>query len=1173
MQLRTKIIAGGGLVGLAVAALVTVNAAGGFDPRTQPVGYIGQPVPSSLDVSKGTEKMFSIDYNSFDWSGNLHAYPITAAGVVSPTDSWTGGAAAQIAKQSAASRIIVTRNDAGTSPAGIPFRWASMAKGDTGHRKLLDAAAMDAADSDILNFVRGDTSKELKNGGGLRSRGSVLGDIIHSTPVYHTEGANKTVFVGANDGMLHAINAATGAERFAYVPGAVMTNLPELTKATNFQHRYFVDGGIALRTMNAQTILVGALGGGGKALYALDVTTLPTDEASAASKVLWEVSNKTPDFEDLGYTYSTPVLFKLNATTPVVVVGNGYDSAPASGSGHAVLYVMNAKTGARIRQIDTGAGSKDAPNGLSSPSVRDSDNDGFPDTAYAGDLQGNMWMFDLVNGGTPKLLHAATGTGRAITMAPGLAPHPSGGSMVLFVTGRLLSPDDLTSPEVHSAVGVWDKADITKGTYVTQVLTEREYTKGAEKVRIRSVTNNPLNYTGSVNKGWQVAFPAGGERVVGDGAYVNGNVFQFFSTNPTLTPDAKPPGENWWMQLNYLTGGDTHSVVFDLNEDRKFTTDDLIYVTEGATSAAIYPVGRHMGGGVRSQLVGVSAGGVDVFQAGFDRNGAPKPPVVVSVPDKVVNGERGVEGGHFDTDFFCYVRCGNTKRTDGSPVYTTNYFDTGYWSRGRAADSSAVDRIGINYVHVHEYDDIYDVIGLSMINPSQEMQRLHTVNAPVVTTASAPDTPTLKSALQYPAAAQTVGTPEVLTTKEKTNTQKTEISYLPDSAIEYVSGPVPTLVNSKLVMVTTKKYTSTVVVITYSYSASGDNKLPYLQKRTRTEKAWDTVLTESATSTNTEFKLLMANQQHSPAISFKVVGALIAGKQAEYDGPVTGYQTQDAMKVSEMTKYSMASVKEMMWSMPLKAFTVLEWVPGEKRTGVHPMHPNCAGVATSKPEPGTGGAWRNGALTLQVVAADITQNDIEMNVAGQPKLGYRLKPSRYESTGGKLIAEYLIYWHHPVVRCMNSTGDAAYSMAPALTDKLAGDPAIPGVPAGGSKDPHGVFVPKPGTTVGDIPPPPKDTVITNLDGSITTIVWSHVPQGTDGAYIVKGVSTTVWPNGGTGGGPGTGNSGGVLVGGETEPCVGADCDKTDGTGGPTLTGPKNAKSPDIGRINWRELQR
>ncbi|NHZ97060.1 pilus assembly protein [Massilia sp. CCM 8734] len=1173
MQLRTKLLAGASLVGLAVAALVAVNAADRFEPTQQPVGYIGRPTPSNIDVSSGNEKMYSIDYSSFDWSGNLHAYPITKTGAIGTEDSWTGGAGAKIRAQSATQRIIVTRNDA-SGAAGIPFRWASLAKGLTGHREKLDKLAMDAASSDILDYVRGDSAKEIKNGGTLRTRFSGLGDIIHSTPVYHNDGTNKTVFVGANDGMLHAINATDGTERFAYIPGAVMGDLAKLA-SKDYTHRYYVDGGIALRTMEQQTILVGALGGGGKALFALDVTSMPTDEASAASKVMWEVNNQKTGFEDLGYTYSAPVLARIkpDATAtpiPMVVVGNGYNSDHPTATGHAVLYVMNAKTGALIRAMDTGVGAKATPNGLSSPSVRDTDNDGYSDTAFAGDIEGNMWKFDLVNGGTPKKLHAGGTAGRAITMAPALAAHPSGGTMVMFVTGRILTPTDMvlspadtTNP--HYAYGVWDLADVTKASYVEQILGNLEYQPAGAKLKVRTVTNKPLNYSNDVNKGWQVALPPG-ERVVGNGAYVNGNVFQFFSTNPTVTPNIKPPGENWWMQLNYLTGGDTRAVVFDLNDDRKFTADDLIDVTVAgppATTTTMYPVGRHMGGGVRSQLVGVAAGGVDVFQASFDRNGAATPPIITEVDPIVMKGERGVSGGHFDTDFFCYTLCGGAQsNAAGTAQYGYLKVAGGYYGLGRASDTASVGA-KLNYIHVHEYDDIYDVTGISMINPSQDLQRLHKAfSATSTSTTYSVDTPGYKATKTYPSSATVTAGPTKTETLVNSNNQKNQVSYNADTAYEYISGPVPALVDGKFAMVTKRKYTSTVVLNNYTFAPSGNSSYPYKQTRERIEKSWDTVVTENVFAENKEFKLLMANQEHSPAINFKVAGALVAGKQAEYDGGVTGFQTADNMKVSEMTKYSMASVKEMMWSMPLNAFNIKEWVPGPMRTGVHPMSPVCAGISIAEPKDGKDNAWRNGALTLQVVSANITQDDIQLNVPGQPALGYRLKSSSYGQNSGKLIAEYLIYWHHPVVACMT---DGTYKMAPDKTDKIVGAVAVAANPAQGSKDPHGVFVPGAGETPSTIPPPPENTVIKNDNGSITTIVWRHEASGTEGGYIRKGTQTISWPNGGPATGPATG--GGIVVGGEIEAdkeCK-EDCD-ADKKGG-------TAQAPNIGRINWRELQR
>ena len=111
------------------------------------------------------------------------------------------------------------------------------------------------------------------------------------------------VYQAANDGMLHAFDAATGAESWAYVPGLVFPGLSELA-SPNYQHRFYVDGtptvgdvdfnnaGGSTGTPDWHTILVGGLRQGGKGYYALDVTSPDAaDETTAAGKVLWEFPN------------------------------------------------------------------------------------------------------------------------------------------------------------------------------------------------------------------------------------------------------------------------------------------------------------------------------------------------------------------------------------------------------------------------------------------------------------------------------------------------------------------------------------------------------------------------------------------------------------------------------------------------------------------------------------------------------------------------------------------------------------------------------------------------------------------------------------------------------------------------------------------------------------------
>lgn len=665
-----------------------------FDPdwissttnATQPVGYVGAPSASGY-LLNSSQSIYTIDYSSTDWSGDLHSRTIDSIGTISLSDVWGNGAAYQIDQQDYnTGRMIVTYN-----ATGVPFRWANLS---AAQKTALDSATASAAStSPVLDYIRGQRSNELPNGLKYRARSNVLGDIIHSTPLHWNDGTTRTVFVGANDGMLHAINADTqvtnggGSERFAFIPSQLISKLP-LLKATPYTHRYFVDGQLAARRYPAYTesggaaqaarsILVAGLGGGGKGLFALDIGAVPIAESDAASKVLWEISSSTSGFANLGHIYGTPILTKLPNGDAALIVGNGYNN---SGNGHSTLIIINPHTGEKIDEIDAGTGSMASPNGLSSPTVVDVNLDGRSDYVYAGDIDGNFWKFDLTASPRTAVKLFPTSTAlqttpaQAITMAPGFKVHPLGGRMVTFVTGKIFDNTDASNTATHYAYGIWDRpaAYSANDTLLTQTLTEVNYTGVSPAIRVRTATSNVPDWTAGAghHMGWKTALPLSGERVVGDGAFVTGSVFLFLATNPTINPTATPPGENWWMQINALTGGDNGAVRFDLNADTHFTTADQV--------SGVSPVGRYMGGGVRSQLTAFTTAGFDIYQANYDNNGDP-PSTSIST------ATQGVAGGHFDEDIY-YGTC-----------------------VGRACQSKQ---------HFHQYDDKFDVTGVNMLNPS-----------------------------------------------------------------------------------------------------------------------------------------------------------------------------------------------------------------------------------------------------------------------------------------------------------------------------------------------------------------------------------------------------------------------------------------------------------------------
>ncbi|PIL45841.1 hypothetical protein CR105_07220 [Massilia eurypsychrophila] len=1142
MQMNKKYYLRAGVAVLALAGLAKVLAAISFNPHAQPIGYVGQPVVSNSNVASGTAKIYSIDYNSNDWSGNLHSYPVTSAGAIDNVDDWgTGGASAQVKAQSVAgTRYIVTMKDG----LGIPFQWADLS---TAQRSLLDPAKTTPATtaSPLVDYVRGSASNEGTGAGEFRPRAYGLGDMIHSTPVYWNDGVNRTVFVGANDGMLHAIDAATGQERFAYIPSVLIGRLGALASQP-YVHQYYVDGRMDVKkfttgsgaSATSRTILTGTLGAGGKALFGLDVTNAAAaSEALAAAKVLWEITPASTGFGDLGDTYSAPTLLTMpDATnTPALVVGNGYNNTGTTG--HAVLYLVNATTGALIHAFDTGSGSIASPNGLSSPSLWDTNNDGKKDTAYAGDIDGHVWKFTLTAPYTAssvtRVYTNTAGAQHAITMAPGLSAHPLGGVMVTFVTGRMFTAADATNTERHFAYGIWDGAPAANDTLLTQTLVEATYTGVTPNIRVRVATTDAPNWTPGVghHKGWKTELPAGGERVVGDGAFVTGSVFQFMSTNPTINPNLVPPGENWWMQLNVLTGGDTGVTQFDLNNDREFTSDDEVALAPSVVGRD--PVGRHMGGGVRSQLIAISADGVDVFQSNYDKNSAPVTTPPVTETTTVVTGDRGVSGGHFDFDVYCYTNCGDGKGTTRGD---------GYFYIGRNSEAQTNN---LYYTHVHEYDDIYDVTGVNMLAPSQGLFKLQRIKHGAAATAGAPahlpDTPRLEADEEMPATGVTALTTTDPTVKTARNLPSKTFSYEHTTPVQMAGFPTTT--SNGTVITTNDKTTYHTTLTTVEPVTTGPrsgNKWPYRMKKVVSQ--WDTVVTQTSTVPVLRFKVLVANQAYSPAVTLSLVDTT-----STYDAKAWQFQNSAGLTAASLHTFrtgpasDLGAIAKMMVNMPLDAFKSKDWGNGTTRAGLHPTNAICVFY---NPRLGPLGEWRNGALTIQIVDPNVTDSDIQLNVADRPELGYRIKASRMAT---RLIAEYTLFWHQPNNKCM---GDTGYTITPPQDNEPSD--AVAGVKAENG-DPAGVFGGEGSGGNGTNPvltPGTVTTTVNNADGTRTTTTVVTTAN-TSGGYTITTTVTTE---------PAVSTNVGIVTGGAV------------GSTGNIDTGGIDKNAATLGRITWRELQ-
>jgi type IV pilus assembly protein PilY1 len=494
--------------------------------------YIGQPVgdtnPNDLVISA-----------NLNWDGSCVLTGLAAGQVCDnvqpPATAPTGQVQAQGytpgntnsvigssgSTASLSNRVILSWKD-GSPGTGIPFEWANLTAAQQSALDAGDAAAAVAVPPDAppaaysrLNFLRGDRSNEqtptstTTYTGVFRSRASVLGDIIDSSPTWvgppntnypntwgdqynatgdtMAENSGETygtfasvsspgfetrenvVYAGANDGMLHGFRSGyfstpttyqpgtnDGLEVLAYVPGRITSDiqtaalpptgtLPVYNSPSNYSdpqygHRFDVDAppgtGDLFYNGTWHTWLVGGLGPGGNAIYALDVTD-PTQftEGNAGSIVIgewstWISSSTTTSTttggvttntvtpvnppvvggttltcvndtgtacgNHLGKTYGVPQIRRFHNGSWGAVFGNGQGSV--GGDGGIYVMLVDPSSGAvTFYYLSTSTGSQTNPNGIDYTAPADLDGDHIVDYVYAGDLLGHIWRFDLTS--------------------------------------------------------------------------------------------------------------------------------------------------------------------------------------------------------------------------------------------------------------------------------------------------------------------------------------------------------------------------------------------------------------------------------------------------------------------------------------------------------------------------------------------------------------------------------------------------------------------------------------------------------------------------------------------------------------------------------------------------------------------------------------------------------
>jgi type IV pilus assembly protein PilY1 len=549
-------------------------------------------------------------YRTAQWSGNVTAYELDARGQQTQ-ELWN----AESALPAPASRnIYVGTRGTGTAPRALPFLWDSL---PTDMRTDLGAGA----NANLIDYLRGDRSLE---GTTYRRRAGRLGDIVNSQPVFvrgnvdlsyqdlpsgtagrdtyrdfvHAKRAptrEGVLFVGGNDGMLHGFRDNGGAEVFGFIPRALVSALPALA-SPSYEHRYFVDGQLTESDAHLsgqwRSVLVGSAGAGARSVFAVDVTN---PLSMNANHVLWELDASVNP--ELGYVMTPIEVGLMKNGRWAAVFGNG----PNSASGRARLFVVDLSTGAVLADIPAGASTENGLGGVRV--IRDGNR--MIVGAYAGDLQGNLWKFDLsstsssgwrvsFSGGPLFRALDASNNPRPIVAPPLVFPHPAGGNLVIFGTGKLYEEGDQIDTQVQALYGVWDRqtlvrqangdivwtegSRITDGSTIVQQRFDSTAVNGAGGATFYTVTAEQINW--SIHRGWELplTLAPGHRNLLSPSAFAGLVRFETMAPSETgvVNPcDDSSGGVGYNIVLSPFRGAMVTTPIYDTNGDGIVNASDI----------------------------------------------------------------------------------------------------------------------------------------------------------------------------------------------------------------------------------------------------------------------------------------------------------------------------------------------------------------------------------------------------------------------------------------------------------------------------------------------------------------------------------------------------------------------------------------------------------------------
>lgn len=621
--------------GVAASTLSLTTSTKKYTPNYTTGTWFGNVIATKLDASSGAELCT-------EWR-------VAGSWLTDPSDStkkrW------YVAGKHDGTADLAPCAGSPTTFSGVPlhtsrniYAWNGSAFGDFNSSNTFVTSATtgvasgkaSAADANLVNYLRGDQSKEdtLDSNGNIvttntyRGRPTILGDIVNSTPTFikgalnmsydklpantygqstyaafvkaKAERAEGVLFAGANDGMLHGFRESTGAEVFAFVPRAVMPNM-HLLSSRSYNHQYFVDGttveadaclsnGATCSTWT--NLLIGTAGAGAKTVFALDVTN---PMSMSASSIKWEItptSNGT-NFANLGHVLTDVQTGLTMGGQWVGIFGNGYNGGAGT---TASLFVVNLSDGSLIKEIVV---SNSIPvsggnNGLGGVRLLKDDNQRIV-AAYAGDLKGNLWKFDLSSASSTSWSVALSGTPlyktadttvpakQPITAAPTIVKHPLNGYVIAFGTGKLFEITDVSNNVEQTIYGVWDSVTPTASTQVdksnlvqqtisaayagTTVITNSDGSKTTTALNYYAISRNTVDW--ATKKGWYINLSNTGQRVIYPLEQLSGTYAAVDTVSTSnISTDActsSGSGKAWNYVFNMATGSGPSEAIFDNN--------------------------------------------------------------------------------------------------------------------------------------------------------------------------------------------------------------------------------------------------------------------------------------------------------------------------------------------------------------------------------------------------------------------------------------------------------------------------------------------------------------------------------------------------------------------------------------------------------------------------------